>query len=471
MLQLRCGAAWTFHDWIRFPELRGQGGMSVHEAERTPILPEELPFVLESVFDHRESVEYHRLVTLGDGLLPVVKRLLDDPRCATVVWTREKLGHCLDQRSPMERVTDLMEHACDDDAIRRLLAMWPADEARLPYAVKAVAAHGGPIGLDQVAATLSGDDGHVATFAMYGIRQSAENRRLSSEAREAWWPLMVGWATRERAAAEALFAIDPERGAASLSSEEVLRADSDNLPAVLSVLTEAGKVPPPETLRRLLGELEILADGQTTANPFRVPEEERDVACAASQVRSRIGAVLSALAVRPDPATRDTLIAFARHPAADLRLAAFSSLCVLDGLAAPRRRAAEMVDNRPSVPDPVRRYHEASLLVDEVQNGGFAQYFSNSSGDGWRDALAGLREAGAIAAADALQLVLDACGKEGPPSDHSRRTDWLARRYDSLCPVMEQADGRLLADETEACLARYAYQHRAAFVPTVPLQA
>lgn len=67
-------------------------------------------------------------------------------------------------------------------------------------------------------------------------------------------------------------------------------------------------------------------------------------------------------------------------------------------------------------------YFSACLLEGEVYNGGFDQYFSNSSGDYYRLAVKGLEE---LRAVHSLKLLREAAetlfGKEGPPDSQTDR--------------------------------------------------
>jgi len=69
-----------------------------------------------------------------------------------------------------------------------------------------------------------------------------------------------------------------------------------------------------------------------------------------------------------------------------------------------------------------QRYFAVGLLEGEVYNGGFDQFFWNSSGDYYQLAVAGLEDVGAVSA---LALVKEAAdtvfGRSGPPADRTER--------------------------------------------------
>lgn len=97
------------------------------------------------------------------------------------------------------------------------------------------------------------------------------------------------------------------------------------------------------------------------------------------------------------------------------------------------------------------------MLLGEVSNGGWAQFFDNSSGDYWRAALVGLEAIGATDMLDMLRKMVAAFGPDGP-SDH---LDERNRQVMQLTPateaLIEQLDRAFLSidDEVLRRLRRY----------------
>jgi hypothetical protein len=84
-----------------------------------------------------------------------------------------------------------------------------------------------------------------------------------------------------------------------------------------------------------------------------------------------------------------------------------------------------------------QRYFAVSLLEGEVYNGGFDQFFWNSSGDYYQLAVAGLEDLGA---ASALAIVKEAAdtvfGRSGPPADQTERWRILDSKTRRLSEVL-----------------------------------
>jgi len=114
---------------------------------------------------------------------------------------------------------------------------------------------------------------------------------------------------------------------------------------------------------------------------------------------------------------------------------------------------------------PQKHYHAVLVYNAEVNNGGHAQYFVNSSGDHWRDALAALKAIGAKERAQILQEAAALFGTKGPSDDQIARHRQLAgfsvRAEDSL----DELDNRYYACEEniDALLAQYALDHKEHF--------
>lgn len=107
-----------------------------------------------------------------------------------------------------------------------------------------------------------------------------------------------------------------------------------------------------------------------------------------------------------------------------------------------------------------RRYFAVCLLEGEVYNGGFDQYFSNSSGSHYKDAVAGLEIMGAHRSLDLLRRAKQILfGFDEPPTDTGRRRAVLratadesqSKRLDSLDSLFYEDP-----DELGAKLERFA---------------
>jgi hypothetical protein len=116
-----------------------------------------------------------------------------------------------------------------------------------------------------------------------------------------------------------------------------------------------------------------------------------------------------------------------QHP--DLADRALAAEAALLGIIQPRRIVHRHLEapGYANSPAPVRHLWALELLGMELVNGGIHQYFFNSSGDLWPDAIAGLEQAGYARSAAAIKKAVAIFGQEGPSTNRTIRFKQLDR--------------------------------------------
>ncbi|WNW10053.1 DMP19 family protein [Pseudomonas sp. DTU_2021_1001937_2_SI_NGA_ILE_001] len=116
---------------------------------------------------------------------------------------------------------------------------------------------------------------------------------------------------------------------------------------------------------------------------------------------------------------------------------------------------------------PEQLYYVVSVLVGEVYNGGFDQYFGNSSGDHYQQTCEGLAELGATRTLALLQEARRQLFGDAPvPTDQGERQLQMPTYRDtpdSACEAaLDALDRRFYADDEHLAerLYQYALQHR-----------
>jgi hypothetical protein len=119
-----------------------------------------------------------------------------------------------------------------------------------------------------------------------------------------------------------------------------------------------------------------------------------------------------------------------------------------------------------------RSYFAVSLLNGEVYNGGFDQFFSNSSGNHYVSVIEGLQDLGALSS---LRLAREAAdtifGRRAPPADRAKRWQIMNGKARQLSEVLdryrhtsklERLDKQFCEDpdKLEERLTAYAERHR-----------
>ncbi len=116
---------------------------------------------------------------------------------------------------------------------------------------------------------------------------------------------------------------------------------------------------------------------------------------------------------------------------------------------------------------PEQHFVAVWALEADVNNGGFDQYFFNSSGDFAFVVVEALRAIGADRAAAIVQEAVDVFGPAGPARDHSARQEALDAAGALAQARLEELDERFYAypDDIGGLLAAYVERHGLADVP------
>ena len=104
-------------------------------------------------------------------------------------------------------------------------------------------------------------------------------------------------------------------------------------------------------------------------------------------------------------------------------------------------------DTLEKLSQPQKTFYFNQYLEKEINNGGFNQYFYNSSGNFAHQTINSLRQINATKTADILQLAIDQFPNSTVPKDRSERQNILEKIEEKADEVWEQLDKRFLAYE------------------------
>jgi hypothetical protein len=90
--------------------------------------------------------------------------------------------------------------------------------------------------------------------------------------------------------------------------------------------------------------------------------------------------------------------------------------------------------------EPQKNFYFNQNLEREINNGGFNQFFYNSSGDFAHETLTSLRTIGANKTADILQQAIDQFPDSTVPKDRAKRQEILEQIENTADEVWEQLD-------------------------------
>ncbi|HMG15984.1 MAG TPA: DMP19 family protein [Saprospiraceae bacterium] len=99
--------------------------------------------------------------------------------------------------------------------------------------------------------------------------------------------------------------------------------------------------------------------------------------------------------------------------------------------------------------EPQKQFYYNQCLEREINNGGFNQYFLNSSGDFAHQTVQSLRTIRANTTADILQKAIDQFPDKKVPQDKTERQEILEQIQDSADPLWEELDQKIFSYEDD----------------------
>lgn len=119
-------------------------------------------------------------------------------------------------------------------------------------------------------------------------------------------------------------------------------------------------------------------------------------------------------------------------------------------------------------PPPIKHLWAVQVLGMELQNGGIHQYFFNSSGDLWPDALKGLEEIGYRKSATAFQKAMEVFGSNLPSTNRAERIKQLDRFSNRDEKTLDTHGDNVYEGFKETNLWPYIMQHADIFREETP---
>ena len=356
---------------------------------------------------------------------------------------------------PFGVVCDLLRPHVSADMVPELKPLIAHPERRVRmHAALLLGKIGNEAAVEALRAALDDEYDFVRSYAVNGIREGIREERASRAFLDAIFEPMVRLLDRPTndtslSAPRVLLQIDPERAIAVMLEPRFLRADNPNLAGLLKALNDSRIAVPADRLTALLGDLEPL-EGK--------PRHAR--AC---------GQALVALAAS-DPGNAGPRIRKGLEAENEtLRRIATEAFALLNGLRDVHDRVFDLFEKAgheiERLPEPVQHYLRVRFLVDEVNNGGYSQYFFNSSADEAPKTPAALRAIGAEREAAALEKAFGLFGKGGPSPDRGLRQKQLARLAKSSDEDLDDVEEKFpeLPRDVEKLLLLYAIANKDAF--------
>lgn len=258
------------------------------------------------------------------------------------------------------------------------------------------------------------NEGRYFSRISYTLDDAVEHDRLDAGFRDVFSKHLAARAERnpkifaKKRLGDLWMLVDPKSAVERLTRDPFWTPDFDGYWEVLQALVQrAARVPEERlwTLDELIKQRAAVNDKTRYPNP--------DLVWLLARVHSdRVAPHIEKLKQQPDLADR-----------------VLAAEAALKGIIQPRRVVHRHLESPGyfNSPAPVRHLWALELLGMELINGGMHQYFFNSAGDLWPDALGGLEQAGYARSALAFRKAIGVFGKEKPSTDRSVRFKQLDR--------------------------------------------
>ncbi len=402
----------------------------------------------------------------------LVERFLFKVRTANEGWAEEKVLHSLGARShpallsiladkeqydrlvkptgvnllpeaPFNRACDVLREAPPAEAVSVLapFALDSSDQIRKDASI-VIAAAGALEIVPLVRQAFADEEPYVGSYALMGLERALNREKLVPEVAELLFFDVQGLIEKDKnadMAVRVLPRLDQRRAAEFFLSGGTLSPESKVAHHVLQGLVDADIPVPRQRLLDLVSALDK-------------PEISYPQTYALGQVAILLGRYGEAM-------DHTTLERLTNHPDSKVRQDAAEGLLSLNGLRGFKEKVWDKLDQSDfaALTDNERYFVAVYGMDGEVNNGGFSQYFVNSSGDRWEDALAGLRQMGFVERLALFEEAIQPFGADGPSHDREVRQKQLNRLYRRNDEPFSEIEDRYYksSEEVEVLIARF----------------
>ncbi len=410
-------------------------------------------FVFEAKSARDAWGERRLLGELGDKTYPRALAILRDSALQPQLVALRAADDSELPEAPINRLCELfdLEAPPPPGAVELLAPFLSSDSDGIRKSVALViASTGSETAVPHIEKSLHDPEEYVRSYALMGMQRALKGERIGPATRSrlfemvaSMWPADTAFATGD-GIPDVLLQLDRERAIARLSEPDVLTAEFEPVWRALEAFRNHSVVIPREKL------LPIIA--AAAVEPLEYPKP------------SILGEALACLGACRDPQDLPVLERYLEH--ADGSVAAGA----VNGIYAWRRYKETVRDPYDAGQalgwdrlTPAEKHLLSIRMLDaEVNNGGFAQFFFNSSGDRWPEALAGLEAAGAEQHAALLRAVLERFPGGQPATGRDKRQDELskiARKREDPFHAQDEAWYALPDGLLERLLMKYDLAH------------
>ncbi len=413
---------------------------------------------------------FKALSELGTKVHPPVLNILRDEkrRYALMTPTGEDLG----PEAPFNRACDLLGDTPPEDSVNAVRPFLNSDSDEIRKDAALVIGKAGTADIVQpIRQAFADKDEYVRSYALMGLRFATKENRLHEQCRRELFGDVCRLTHDDengRDAAETLTGMDKERAKEYfLSSPSLTAANPRFVYSGLRAMVRGEISIPREQLLSLIHNLEKAEDqfavGAALGEALHLLGR-----CGMKEDTSSLEGRLMQSEMKPKSASLNVDSREARSLArAEARVVrgAASGLLALYQIEGFEQRVFEARKEKGVTSlTPTQRLWYAVFNFDaEICNGGLSQYFLNSSGENWKEALAGLEAMKTAERAEILREAVTKFGTGGPALDTKKRREQLAalgrkddklfedlnERYFACSPVLEAFTTRYVIDHAQ----------------------
>lgn len=459
VIKNRRSSGWGFKDVVKNPEYWQRAGQAQEKVDAAAQAArrwgaEEVDsvtrqFVLEAK-SSRDAWEQARILReLGERTHSTVLQLLHD----SSLYARlvKPTGKDLLPEAPFNRACSLLGDSPPPLAVEALAPFLndPSKKIRKDAAL-AIAKTGAASITPHVRKAFSDADEYVRSYALMGLEFALNRSALADSVQAELFPdvlALLRAAQNADKASDILYRFDAARAKEFFLSQEVLTAESPVLHEILETLANARAPVPHDRLQALISSLETVE--------MKYPRTYA------------LGGALRLLGQQQREEDRDFLRARTTHPEGRVAQGAAKGLLCSFGLEGFERRIweAEERSGYASLSEGQRFYSAVFMCDAEINNGGLAQYFVNSSGDHWRDAVSGFKTMGFKERLSIVNEAIALFGGDGPSTDRAIRQKQLSKLYKRDDAIFDALDSRYYKSQevVEVIASRFVLEKPEAF--------
>lgn len=418
--------------WDEIAEMRANVDREVEEAKKwsdEQVARTVRHFVLEVKTSNDAWGEQRILRDLGARTHPAALAILADKSLAKRLTI--PTGKALLPEAPIDRLCQVLGDRPPAEAVA-LLKPFAADASKevRKEAILTIGKVGTPAVIEPVRQALTDRDEYVRSYALMGLDWAERGGYLDEQCqRDLFGDIHKAFTAGNNTdyAAKLLLDFDAARATEIFLSPAVFAPSAKGLNHALAEMSNHQIAVPRDRLLALIKELE--------ARKMEYPHTYS------------LAAALRLLGRHRDTTDEPFLKARMSHSDETVAEGAATGLLAwhdLEGYDETIRKKEE-AGQAESLSTPQKYLIAVEELDGEVNNGGHSQYFVNSSGDHWQEALAGLEAMGSKERTAIFREAVAKFGKGGPSANRDERGDQLAKLVRKKEDVFEALDDRYYA--------------------------